>query len=68
MRTLILILVVLLFCGCVKVNAWERGTLAKPIMALEPDPLEARFRAHVYEVKQASSGGYGVGGGGCGCK
>ena len=68
MRTAMFILAMLLVSGCAKVNAWERGTLAKPIMALEPDGLEARFVGHVYESKQASSGGYGAGGGGCGCK
>lgn len=64
-----LVIMALLFCsGCTAVKPWERGTLAKPIMSLDPDPLETRFVSHVYESKQASSGGYGVGGGGCGCK
>ncbi|MCB0354130.1 MAG: DUF4266 domain-containing protein [Bdellovibrionales bacterium] len=53
--------------GCAEVQVWERGNLAKPHMAFDPDPLEKRFMQHVHESKTASSGGYGVGGGGCGC-
>ena len=49
------------------VNAWEKGNLAKPMMTFESDPLDQRFVQHVYGSKENSSGGYGVGGGGCGC-
>jgi hypothetical protein len=67
MREITLLLFLLLAAGCTPVKPWERGRLAKWHMALEPDPLDARFKAHVYESKEGSSGGYGVGGGGCGC-
>jgi Domain of unknown function (DUF4266) len=50
-----------------EVNAWEKGHLAKPSMTFEADPLEQRFVQHIYASKENSSGGYGVGGGGCGC-
>ena len=50
-----------------QVNAWEKGNLAKPIMTFEADPLDQRFVQHIYGSKENSSGGYGVGGGGCGC-
>ena len=50
-----------------QVNAWEKGNLAKPIMTFEGDPLDQRFVQHIYTSKENSSGGYGVGGGGCGC-
>lgn len=54
--------------GCTnKINAWERGNLAKPQMALEPEPLDGALMKHMYSSKEAASGGYGVGGGGCGC-
>ena len=36
-------------------------------MQFDPDPLEARMNQHVYTSKEGSSGGYGIGGGGCGC-
>lgn len=50
-----------------QVQAWERGNLAKPQMALDVDALDARFTQHIYTSKESTSGGYGVGGGGCGC-
>jgi hypothetical protein len=50
-----------------QVNAWEKGNLAKPMMTFESDPLDQRFVQHIYGSKENSSGGYGVGGGGCGC-
>lgn len=63
------ILCVLASAGCEiqPVKAWERGDLARPEMAWNPDATEAAFRDHVYFSKEASSGGATVGGGGCGC-
>ncbi len=49
------------------VPAWEKGTLAKPGMTFDGDPLEARYAQHIYSSKENASGGAGVGGGGCGC-
>jgi hypothetical protein len=46
---------------------WEKGTLAKPEMQLDADPLGAKLEDHVYASKEAVTGGTGVGGGGCGC-
>jgi hypothetical protein len=53
--------------GCSNVQPWERGYLARPEMAFDPDPQEAKLLRHTYQSKEAASGGYGVGGGGCGC-
>lgn len=53
--------------GCSPVAAWERGTLAKPEMALDTDPLGNALDSHVYFSKEASSGGNSASGGGCGC-
>ncbi len=46
---------------------WEKGNLAQPAMGMSGDPLEERFNQHTYSSKENASGGYGVGGGGCGC-
>ena len=46
---------------------WEKGQLAKPGMQFDYDRLDARAQVHVYTSKEGASGGYGVGGGGCGC-
>ena len=50
-----------------QVNPWEKGDLARQEMTFEGDPLDQRFVQHVYASKENASGGYGVGGGGCGC-
>ena len=46
---------------------WEKGQLARPEMTMSADPLDERFGQHIYSSKESASGGYGVGGGGCGC-
>ena len=49
------------------VQAWEKGTLAKPAMTFDGGRLESQSAEHVYTSREASMGGAGVGGGGCGC-
>lgn len=61
------LLVAALLTGCSSVKPWEKQRLAHPHMSFEPDPLEARSQQHMYTSREASSGGYGIGGGGCGC-
>jgi hypothetical protein len=53
--------------GCAGVQPWDRDVLARPDMQLVSDPLEAATDEHIYFSKEASSGGQGFGGGGCGC-
>jgi hypothetical protein len=53
--------------GCTTVQPWERGNLADVTMRPDRDPLQAAMTEHVYFSREASSGGRGVGGGGCGC-
>jgi hypothetical protein len=54
-------------CSSVGVEPWDRDILAKDEMQLVTDPLEAATDDHIYFSKEASSGGRGFGGGGCGC-
>lgn len=58
---------VLAGCSSMGVAPWERDVLAKEEMQLTCDPLEAATDDHIYFSKEASSGGRGFGGGGCGC-
>lgn len=54
-------------CGVLKgPEPWEKGNLAKPAMQMGGD-LEQRVSQQIYHAKEAPSGGWGVGGGGCGC-
>ena len=54
-------------CSSMGVEPWERDILAKREMQLTTDPVEAAIDDHIYFSKEASSGGRGFGGGGCGC-
>ncbi len=57
------------FTGCAKVGVqvWERDVLAKDEMQLDYPALDMSIDDHIYFSKEASSGGRGFGGGGCGC-
>ena len=64
---LYLILLVLSACSLEHVEPWDRDILAQKKMQLVSDKLENYADEHIYFSKEASSGGQGVGGGGCGC-
>jgi hypothetical protein len=53
--------------GCAGVEPWDRDVLAQPRMQIVSDPAETAADEHIYFSKEASSGGRGFGGGGCGC-
>lgn len=71
MKRLILLIPAIALSACspalVRVQPYERGTLAKPVMADSLDPLRAAMTDHAYFSREGSFGGGGVGGGGCGC-
>ena len=54
-------------CSSMGVEPWDRDILAMEEMQLTTDELEAATDDHIYFSKEASSGGRGFGGGGCGC-
>ena len=54
--------------GCSSVEPWQRGTLAKKQMDINPRPLHSKLRQHVQNSREAASGGdAAAAGGGCGC-
>ncbi|EKF72871.1 putative lipoprotein [Alcanivorax hongdengensis A-11-3] len=66
--TAALLLVGLAGCQNLGVQPWQRDLLAQPAMTIgEADGLDDAFDDHIYFSKEASSGGRGFGGGGCGC-
>ena len=65
--TLVASLFVVAGCSSMGVEPWDRDILAKEEMQLTTDALEAATDDHIYFSKEASSGGRGFGGGGCGC-
>ena len=54
-------------CSSMGVEPWDRDIMAKEEMQMPTDPIEAALDDHIYFSKEASSGGRGFGGGGCGC-
>ena len=65
--TLAAVLLALGGCGSLGAKPWQRGVLARADMQVEADPIQAGLDDHIYFSKEASSGGRGFGGGGCGC-
>lgn len=67
-RVVYVCLALLLVSSCsIGVKPWERDLLAKPAMQLDAYPIDSALDDHIYFSKEASSGGRGFGGGGCGC-
>lgn len=54
--------------GCATVQPWQRGRLADSCMVFDADPAMATYMTHWQEAREGSMGGFGVQGGGCGCK
>jgi hypothetical protein len=70
MKIIYIIGIFLLLNGCSvkEVKPWEKGTLAKDSMKKDMgNTLFTKFTNHIYFSKEASKGGGGVAGGGCGC-
>ena len=69
-RGLLLLCVLSLMTACMAtepVAPYERGYLAEEGMQWEENPRNEKLKGHVYTSKEASSGGAGAAGGGCGC-
>ena len=62
-----LLLCLFILSGCSSISPWERGTLAKEHMSLDPSPMQNSLRSHQYGSREAASGGSASSGGGCGC-
>ena len=68
MRALLFMVLLLMFLsGCAVVQPYERETLSKSIMQFGADKDEAAAREHFLNSLEGAAGGFGVGGGGCGC-
>jgi hypothetical protein len=65
MKWLALALLFAPLTACVTVKPYERELLAQPGMSF--DSASADVEQHALESREASFGGYGASGGGCGC-
>ena len=66
-RILIVVAVASVLSACETVRPWERGTLARPEMQLDPNALQTGLYEQVYYSKEAARGGTKTAGAGCGC-
>ncbi len=66
-RCLVALLLSLGLSGCQSTEPWQKGNLADYTMRSDRDELESVMSAHIYFSREATTGGDGVGGGGCGC-
>ena len=69
-RTFAVLALAFWLAGCASYappQAWEKQYLAMPEMQFDADRLDAKYMQHIQFSKEGSAGGYGVGGGGCGC-
>jgi len=55
------------FSGCSTVAPYQKGNLADYTMRSDRDELAAVMTSHIQYSREATTGGEGVGGGGCGC-
>lgn len=67
LAALMLALSALALGGCATVAPHERATLNDYTMRADRDKLHDAMTEHILFSREASSGGRGVGGGGCGC-
>jgi hypothetical protein len=51
----------------VRVQPWQRATLADYTMRPDRDALATVMREHIFFSREATTGGRGIGGSGCGC-
>jgi hypothetical protein len=69
-RLAVSLALLVLLSGCVSFappQPWEKQYLATPAMQFDADKLDVRNTQHIYYSKEGAAGGYGIGGGGCGC-
>ena len=68
-RTVFLAGMALALAGCASLGPkpWEKDLMARHELLVDPSPLQTAAEDHVYFSKEASSGGRGFAGGGCGC-
>ena len=66
-RLALLALLATIPAACKTVRPYERENLARPVMALDPEPGPFALQQHVLSTREGAVGGFGGGGGGCGC-
>jgi hypothetical protein len=66
LRLLVILPLALALGGCTLVKPYQRELLSQPGMSLAVTP-DSDAEQHLLESREASVGGFGSAGGGCGC-
>jgi hypothetical protein len=53
--------------GCATTRPYQREKLADPVMSPDGDADREALRLHMLGTREGAVGGFGHGGGGCGC-
>ena len=53
--------------GCATVEPYQKGNLSDYTMRSDRDEMASVMNSHIQFSREATTGGEGVGGGGCGC-
>jgi len=64
---IVILFLALFINACTTVQPFQRETLSKPEMQFDMEKIEIGAREHFLNSLEGSTGGFGVGGGGCGC-
>jgi hypothetical protein len=68
-RVMVLVLsIAVLSAGCATVKPWQRSRLANPCMVFDANGAQLTFDTHWLTSREGAAGGFGIQGGGCGCK
>jgi hypothetical protein len=54
--------------ACATVEPWQRSRLANPCMVFDSNGAQLSFDTHWQTSREGAAGGFGIQGGGCGCK
>jgi hypothetical protein len=54
--------------ACATVEPWQRARLANPCMVFDSNGGQLLFDTHWQTAREGAAGGFGIQGGGCGCK
>jgi len=63
----IAVLILIGLNACTNVQPFQREILSKQKMQFDTEIVETAAREHFLNSLEGSTGGFGVGGGGCGC-
>ena len=62
-----LLLLAITVGGCSTTKAYQREKLADPVMSPDGEEDRETLRLHMLGTREGAVGGFGHGGGGCGC-